>query len=310
MSSVYASMFALSFALSPTGLFVGMLGLAVGLGLAAWLVAVEWGAWALVSPSRRYVGHHPEPHPWESVEDVAPDGSKLSGAWRLAGTDRAAILLHGFGEDRAAMLGRADALAEAGWSVLVADNRAIGRSGGAFVTFGGREVADLRGWVDLVAGKLDPAARVALWGRSMGGANAVRAAASDPRIAALVLEAPDPDLSQTLARLLRSRRLPGSLARPMLRRAGRLARVPVGRSAPMLLAPQLSIPACVIHGANDPLVPSAEARRLADAFARPALYLEVPGARHSDVFEVGGPELAATVVAFLENAVANHPSGV
>jgi pimeloyl-ACP methyl ester carboxylesterase len=304
MSSGFASMFAWS----SSGVLVATLGLAAGLGLAAWLVAVEWGAWALVSPSRRYVGHHPEPHPWESAEAVARDGSKLSGAWKLVGTDRAAILLHGFGEDRAAMLGRADALAEAGWSVLVADNRAIGLSGGAFVTFGGREVADLRGWVDLVASRLDPGARVALWGRSMGGANAVRAAASDDRIAALVLEAPDPDLAQTLARLLRSRRLPGSLARPMLRRAGRLARVPVGRSVPMLLAPKLSIPACVIHGADDPLVPSSEARRLANAFARPALFLEVPGARHSDVFEVGGPELAATIVAFLESAVTNPSS--
>ncbi len=119
----------------------------------------------------------------------------LAGAWRgNAGSPRLAILLHGFGEDRTGLIGRAEVLALRGWSVAVLDSRGRGRSGGAWTTFGALEADDLRRWIDTLTARVGPRRRVAVWGRSMGATIALRAAAEDPRLAALVLEAPYLDL--------------------------------------------------------------------------------------------------------------------
>ena len=59
------------------------------------------------------------------------------------------------------------------------------------------------------------------------------------------------------------------------------------------------MPALILHGAADPIIPPAEAGRLAAAFPLPAAVVEVAGARHGDVFEVGGLEVLEHIAAFL-----------
>jgi hypothetical protein len=44
----------------------------------------------------------------------------------------------------------------------------------------------------------------------------------------------------------------------------------------------------------------AFAQRLADAFPAPAPLIEVAGARHTDILDVGGPELLDRIAAFLD----------
>lgn len=281
--------------------------------LAAGLVAVvEWGGWTLAVPGRRLepAGASAEPAPWEPVEVAAADGVRLVGAWRAdpEAAGRLLVLLHGFAEDRVAIRHRAEAVGP-GWNVLVPDARGYGRSGGDCVSFGVRESADLRAWLDRVEALTGAPPRAAVWGRSMGSAVAVKAAAEDPRVAALVLESPYTSLETALRSWLARSRLPGLLAGPILRRAGRIARLPgpLGRPTSLELAPRIAVPTLVVHGGDDRLILAAEARRLAEAFPTPAGYVEVPGARHTDVFEVGGPDLGRTVAAFLERAVPREP---
>ena len=90
--------------------------------------------------------------------------------------------------------------------------RGYGRSSGTFASFGGREAGDVRVWLDTLAawpGRARPLLPV-LWGRSMGAAIAVRAAAEDSRIQALVLESPMVDLDLAMAAWFRKRRFPCS----------------------------------------------------------------------------------------------------
>jgi pimeloyl-ACP methyl ester carboxylesterase len=139
----------------------------------------------------------------------------------------------------------------------------------------------------------------------MGAAIALRAAAEDPRIAALVLEAPYLDLEETLAALLRRFRLPLSrpLARLALARAGSLAGVSLTLPRPLDLAPRVTTPTLIVHGSDDRLIPLADARRLADAFPRPALLIDVDGAGHANAIEVGGDALLGRIAAFLGGAI-------
>ena len=285
---------------------VGLLGLALGGSACFALAVVEWGAWTLVVPGRKGLGADPAfPPPWEPIEARAADGVALRGHWRPAeGPARGlALLLHGFGERGEALRGRAEALASLGWSIAVPDARGQGLSGGDRMSFGGREAGDARAWLDALADRLPPGRPVVAWGRSMGAAIALRAAA-DPRLSALILEAPYPDLADAVASVLRRLRIPLSRAwaGPMLRRAGWIAGAPLASPRPVDVAPSVRLPVLILHGSDDPLVPLAEARRLADAFPGPAELVEVEGARHQDVFEVGGAELAGRIAEFLGRA--------
>ena len=271
---------------------VGVLGFAFGLIACGALVVVEWAAWTMVTPGRRLGAAEVEAGLGETIETRAEDGTRLAGVWVPARAEDGedpdrkgtVLLLHGFAEPPSAMNGRVEALTRCGWDVAALDLRGYGRSEGDHSSFGGREAGDLRAWIDALAGRIGPGAGVAVWGRSMGAAIALRAAAEDPRIAALVLEAPYLDLEETLAALLRRFRLPlpRPLARLALARAEALAGVSLTRPRPLDLAPRVATPTLIVHGSDDRLIPLADARRLAEAFPRPALLIDVAGAGHAE----------------------------
>ena len=289
----------------------GVLGFALGLAACLAVAVVEWGAWTLVVPGRRLRAEEPEPPPWEPVETRAADGTILRGAWRDAeGEPRGlALVLHGFGESYPALRDRGEALARLGWSAALPDARGQGRSGGDRRSLGDREGADVRAWIDALAGRVGPAPApapaVVLWGRSMGASIALRAAIADPRVSALVLEAPYPDLESAVAAILRRLRLPMPRlwSRLIVLRAGTLAGAPVDRPPPIVLAPSVNVPAAILFGTEDRVVTPSQTMRLAGAFSTAIELIEVAGARHADVFEVGGTALLGRLSDFLDRAV-------
>ena len=262
-------------------------GLLSGTLVFAVMVIIEWSAWTLIAPSRKLTPRPIEPAPWQPCQLTRDDGITLFGALlkQDPSSGRLLVILHGFAEDRTAMGSRAEKMAERGWDVLVYDSRAKGRSGGEFASFGGREVADLRAWLDQL---LPTDKQVVIWGRSMGAAVALQAASQDTRIAALVLEAPYMSLKAAVGSMLAMTWLPRVLAGPILRRASRLAGVPIGVPSSIDLAPMVKIPIMIVHGGRDQLIPTAEASKLALAFPQPAIFIDVAKAQHTDVAEVAG----------------------
>jgi competence protein ComEC len=279
-----------------------ILGLAAGAALCLLVTVAEWGAWSLVMPGRRPPSKDPGEWPGLPIEATAPDGVRLAGTWfpSPVPSGRVLLLLHGLAEDRSALLGRAPALNRRGWGVAVLDARASGESGGRRGSMGGREADDIRAWLDALTGLAGPDPDFAAWGRSMGASTALKAAAIDPRIAALVLEAPYLDLASAVAAVLRRLRLPGVLARLVLLRARMLAGVALDRPRPIDLAPRVHAPTLILHGTEDPIAPIAGARTLAAAFPRPAEVLEVAEAGHANVVGLGGDPLMDRVGAFLD----------
>ena len=201
------------------------------------LAIVEYGAWALVVPPRpRLATEDLFERACETASDpldrprpisaFTADGVKLAGTWHPVArrdTGRTTLLLHGFAEASGAVQARrVAALHQAGWNVAALDLRGYGRSSGTFASFGGREAGDVQVWLDTLAagpGRARPLLPV-LWGRSMGAAIAVRAAAEDSRIQALVLESPMVDLDLAMAAWFGNRRFPCAhlLARLVTRR--------------------------------------------------------------------------------------------
>ena len=113
----------------------------------------------------------------------------LSGWYVPSRNGAAVVLLHGAGSTRSTVLPHAVVLADDGFGVLLYDARGHGRSQGRAMDFGWYGDLDVAAAVDFVAGQADvKPGRVAALGLSMGGEEALGAAASDPRIRAVVAE--------------------------------------------------------------------------------------------------------------------------
>jgi dienelactone hydrolase len=120
---------------------------------------------------------------------LTPAGARLA-AWYLPTRSGAAVvLLHGAGSTRSAVLDHAAVLWRNGYGVLALDARGHGRSTGRAMDFGWYGDDDVRGAVDRLSRLrgVDPH-RIGVVGLSMGGEEALGAAATDRRITAVVAE--------------------------------------------------------------------------------------------------------------------------
>ena len=300
---------------------IGLAGFAIGLIGCVALAVVEFAAWALVAPPRTWRDDDQDDaaaHELEAlvqpIEVRAPDAARLRGRFLPAqgpiATGRTILLLHGFAETSSALeRRRMAALSRHGWNVAALDSRGYGQSDGPYATFGGRESSDVRAWLDRLAECVSPSARLPSSGPCSGAGRWARRSRCEqpwktqgwrPWCSKRPWSTSRPRLRLRAGK----RRFPmsGLLARLVLRLWRKLARMPLDRPRPIDLAPRVTCPVLILHGSDDTLVPAAEARRLAAAFPEPPVWLEVPGAGHSDVVHTGGEPVLDQVAAFLDKA--------
>lgn len=128
---------------------------------------------------------------------AAGDDSTASMAARGDGRAPVVVMTHGLSGTRRDRLGPfAERFAEAGVAALLFDHRGFGDSGGEPDLFEpGRQLEDWRAAIAFARTLpgIDPD-RVATFGSSMGGGNALAAAAADPRVAAAISQVPFLDI--------------------------------------------------------------------------------------------------------------------
>ena len=212
--------------------------------------------------------------PCETLSIPTPDGEALGAWWCPRPQDDGPVLLflHGNAGTRADRLHNVQGLWQAGWPVLIIDYRGYGESTGTPGEAG--LIADGLAAFDWLAARR-PAAPIAVFGRSLGGAVAAQVALRRP-LAGLVLESTFTSVPDMAALTLP---LPGirHLVRTRLDAHAALARV--------------QVPLLVIHGTADELVPPAmgEALFRAAASADKRL-LAVRGGTHNDTYLVAGAD--------------------
>ena len=199
-------------------------------------------------------------------------GINLAGWWVQGDPGAAAVILvHGLGGCKNAIdvLVPAGMLWRNGFSVLLIDLRNIGDSD--FVdgrsAAGNTEYQDVLGaWDWLITNKGYTPHRVGIFGESLGGATALFAFGSEPRVAALFLESTYADLEQVVAEDSRSQGLPAFLASgvilmgKVIGRQDLLARDPVD-----VIRQAGSRPIYIVHSREDTRVPIDQAQRLVAA---------------------------------------------
>ena len=96
------------------------------------------------------------------------------------------ILLHGYGSNRTAMLWHAEQLIQAGYGVLMYDERASGESEGTYRSYGWEDPRDVTGALDFLSAKPDVnPEKIGIAGCSIGGQIALQGAAYYPQLGAV-----------------------------------------------------------------------------------------------------------------------------
>ena len=271
----------------------------------------------------------------EVVRLRSRDGLRLSGRWLASeGADarwtpdphEAIVLLHGWSGSIAPHLVEYGPFLRRTAGVLGLDFRGHGGSDDAPTTFGLREVDDVAGALAWLGER--GVARVALVGMSMGGITAIASVAvlgdgsmpgadadpvapahvpppRRPRIVAVVADSAAPELVVVAAPLLpgpRPRRLAGWLFDEAARKLDGDPR----DTEPIRVVGLLEgVDLLLISGEEDPIVPVADARRLAAAAPAGSGHWIVPGAGHRRAHQSDTEGYEARVTEHLRAAFAS-----
>jgi alpha-beta hydrolase superfamily lysophospholipase len=140
---------------------------------------------------------------YESFGATNPESTRIAGWWLPAQSPAGTlVMVHGFGQNKGAMLGRAATLVGAGFNVALIDLRARGESGGDRADIGPRAAYDVLAAADaLRASRRHTDLPLVGYGFSHGGRAVLFASVQSPqRFAALIAEAPPFSLREGLRR--------------------------------------------------------------------------------------------------------------
>jgi alpha-beta hydrolase superfamily lysophospholipase len=237
---------------------------------------------------------------------TAPDGAELRG-WKVRPENPNGswvLLFHGVADNRVGTIGQSEILLRAGYSVVMMDQRAHGESGGSMATYGWLERNDTRAVVDALVASEHPVHIFAL-GESMGGGIALQSAGIDPRIEAVVAEAPFASLreaSYDYAGLRKYPLLGKTLFAPgawvMLYRGGKLAGFPAAGVSPEQAVAARNFPVLLVCDESDTTLPCRHAKRIYAAARGPKSLWMVPGAFHTAALGFAPEEFRRRVLDF------------
>lgn len=235
-------------------------------------------------------------------KQLAARGVAVGEFGRVVGT---VVLLHGRGGRKEDLLLVAERFCAVGLRCVIPDLPGHGENPVAAVGFGGGAMeSDLSSDVlRSAAGEFGFAVRPAgLWGMSMGGAYAIRAAALDDGWSALVVVSTYANLEEVVAGM-RSR---VGVAAPVVR-AGmefgmQMNGLEVAEVSPGTWARELQLPVLVIHGTEDELIPVEQGRAIYGAIpGERKAWMEVATGRHGNVLVTPDLVYARMAAWFLEN---------
>lgn len=291
---------------------------AIILSISVVYVVSAYVGWQLTHPQRRAL-HTTPATAGLSYEDIEfpsrHDGIRLKG-WLIKGNGnkQTIIFAHGYGRNRlqddVPLLPLVQALVARDINVVMFDFRNSGESEGHITSVGFYEVDDLLGAVDFVESRSDVNHRITVYGFSMGASTAILAATKEPRIAAVIGDAPFADLHTYLCDNLsvwsNLPKVPFNYT--ILSVIPMLTGLKTEEVSPLQEMNKLGgRPLLLIHGEADVDIPASHSLVLQQRYANTQLVL-VPKAGHVASFRTDRVEYFKAVAGFLQLIQLSHSS--
>lgn len=246
---------------------------------------------------------------FETVEITSNDGLRLRGRYKKTDDGKKVILLfHGYRS-----IGRRDFSCayryyiEKGFSILVVDQRAHGKSEGKTISFGINERYDCLKWAEYASARSGPGASIVLDGISMG-ATTVLMATSLPLPASVVGIIADCGYSSPAAiikKVTRQLHLPVKPVYFLVRLAARVfGHFDLEESSATESLRSCKLPVLFFHGEADDFVPCDMSRENYEACASYKRLLTVPKAAHGFSYLVDQVAVETALEELLEYATA------
>jgi len=235
---------------------------------------------------------------FQNIEFTTEDGLKLSG-WFIPGDPNKTLFVfaHGVGASRVQFLGwpekglpgPAYVMAQEGHPALLFDMRRCGRSQGRFITYGCKEVLDLKAALQFVRRDLHHQGKVVAWGISLGAAVALLAAPTltrenPPLLDGIIAETSFDTLPNTISHHLSTyvHLPPWPYTPALLAGMGWLTDCDLTTISPLAAVAALNspLPILFVGSDEDQRIPTAQVKRLYDAYPfgdRARLYVASQG---------------------------------
>ncbi len=217
------------------------------------------------------------------------------------------ILLHGIRASKGDYIDISSRLAEQGFHSVSLDLRAHGNSEGIHCTFGLKEKEDISQLLDYLAQKEGLTHNIGVWGRSLGGAVALQALAHDPRLEFGIVESTFTQFTRVARDYFQHYMgFPFPLLENyMIQRAGKIAGFDPALANPLEACKLIAQPMLLIHGNEDEKIDIHHGlENFTHLKSEEKEFIEVPGAHHHDVWEVGDSVLFQKIEGFLNRVKA------
>ena len=223
--------------------------------------------------------------PYERVSATSFDGLRLAGRYyHVRQGAPLAILCHGYrGTPSRDFCGGAEICLNAGYNVLLIEQRAHCSSEGHTITFGVNERRDCLTWTRYAVERFGPEVRILLVGISMGGGSVLMASELPlpENVRGILADCPFTSPREIILDVGRHRSLPADLLWPMVALGAHLYGGFSPNAASAIEAVKHAIvPILLIHGEADRLVPCEMGRRIAAAAPDRVELHTFPGAEH------------------------------
>ena len=233
---------------------------ALYVGLCGYLFAEQRSA--IYYPPPIALGSPPPDSGYADLDVTVPDIGVIKHWWMppTAASMPTVIFFHGNAGDRRSFLELGVLLHRQGWGAVLASYP--GYSGNPGSPSETALLADARATIAAIAPRSGP---IIAWGHSLGSGVAARMA-SEGRVAGLVLESPYTSLPDVAARIY-----------PYIP----VHMLMLDRFDTRALVQQIAVPVLIFHGADDPQIPFAMGRELADAWGKRASLVRLEGVGHN-----------------------------
>jgi pimeloyl-ACP methyl ester carboxylesterase len=261
---------------------------------------------AMYPPAPRDLGGAPDLDAEAERLSIRVDGDDRLNAWHLPGRRPVTLLLlHGYGRTHHRMWRYAGFLRAAGYGLLAIDFRSSRREQRLPTTLGFHEQVDAQAAWDWLKAHA-PGHRRVVMGESLGGSVALRLAATDPEVSAVIVDCPFATgrdaVEDVMGRFLRLPRWPFA---PLARQVGiaMSGRDPYETDAVEAASALAERPVLFIHSESDERLSPLQSQRLWEAAGRRHDFWRVPRAGHNCAWLEHRVEYERRVLEFLERAL-------
>ena len=251
----------------------------------------------LMQPGQTWI----KEQPLELIEVKAHDGLTLRGHYLppLVPSDRIVILVHGYGGVGTDLAGFAYLYHQAGFHVMMPDNRGHGKSEGNYIGFGWHDREDCLRWTEYLIARLGQESAIFLHGVSMGGATVLMTSGEvlPPQVKGIISDCAYTSVNAVLAyQMKRMYRLPHF---PFLAMTSLLTKLKAGyffsEASALKQVKRATVPILFLHGGADTFVPTSMVYELYQACPTEKELVVIPNAAHAMAY-FEDPDTYDTVV--------------